>query len=97
VPGGTTAGPGLVVAVKLDGGDLLLRVADTGPGVTDAARSEVFQRGWSTKAQDGPVGRGLGLALVGQAVRRFHGSIDLVNEGGAVFTVRLPLRHEVTG
>jgi sensor histidine kinase regulating citrate/malate metabolism len=89
--------PRVVVAVKLDGGDLLLRVADTGPGVTDAARSEVFQRGWSTKGRDGPVGRGLGLALVGQAVRRFDGRIELVNEGGAVFTVRLPLRREVSG
>jgi signal transduction histidine kinase len=65
--------------------------------VTDAARNEVFQRGWSTKGRDGPVGRGLGLALVGQAVRRFDGRIELVNEGGAVFTVRLPLRREVPG
>jgi len=54
----------------------------------------VFQRGWSTKSQEGPVGHGLGLALVGQAVRRYRGRIDLVNEGGAVFTVRLPLQRE---
>jgi len=85
--------PRVIVAVRLDGGDLVLRVADTGPGVADTARHEVFQRGWSTKAPDGPVGHGLGLALVGQAVRRFDGSIELVNDGGAVFTVRLPLRH----
>ena len=74
----------------MDGDGLLLRVADTGSGVAEAAKSAVFQRGWSTKPQDGPVGHGLGLALVGQAVRRNRGSIDLVNEDGAVFTVRVP-------
>ena len=82
--------PRVVVTVKVESGQLLLRVADTGGGVAEEARRDVFQRGWSTKPQDGPVGRGLGLALVGQAVRRYDGSIELVNDGGAVFTVRLP-------
>ena len=34
--------------------------------------------------------RGLGLALVRQAVRRHSGSIDVTNQRGAVFTVTLP-------
>ncbi|MFJ9849961.1 ATP-binding protein [Streptomyces sp. NPDC101150] len=71
-------------------GELLLVVADNGPGVAADATEEVFRRGWSTKA--GP-GRGLGLALVRQAVHRNRGSItlDRAPEGGARFTVRLPL------
>ncbi|MTD57374.1 sensor histidine kinase [Amycolatopsis pithecellobii] len=88
-----SARPRVIVTVRTDGGDLLLRVADTGKGVADAAKSEVFQRGWSTKPQDGPVGHGLGLALVGQVVRRHGGEISLGNDSGAVFTVRLPLRQ----
>ncbi|WP_236796876.1 sensor histidine kinase [Amycolatopsis sp. GM8] len=85
------ARPRVTVTVRADGDDLLLRVADTGKGVADAAKSEVFQRGWSTKPQDGLVGHGLGLALVGQVVRRHDGEVLLGNESGAVFTVRLPL------
>ena len=86
--------PTVLVTAKVEDGELLLRVADSGRGVPDTARNEVFQRGWSTKSQESPVGHGLGLALVGQAVRRYRGRIDLVNSGGAVFTVRLPLLRE---
>jgi hypothetical protein len=38
------------------------------------------------------MGRGVGLALVAQAVHRLGGAISAVNEVGAVFTVRLPRR-----
>lgn len=79
--------------VRLDayaaGDDVCLQVADSGRGVPDVDR--VFDRGWSTKrAADRPQGRGLGLALVAQAVRRHGGTVTVANEGGAVFTVRLP-------
>lgn len=77
--------PGVVVTVRSDTEGLFLRVADTGPGVEDV--EEVFRRGWSTKPGDG---HGLGLALVGQAVRRHGGTIDVDRDEGAVFTVRLP-------
>ena len=39
------------------------------------------------------MGRGVGLALVAQAVHRLGGAISVVNEVGAVFTVRLRLRR----
>ncbi|MGH3684201.1 MAG: sensor histidine kinase [Pseudonocardiaceae bacterium] len=87
--------PRVVVTVRLDNGELLLRVADSGPGVDPACVPDMFRRGWTTKPSDGPVGHGLGLALVGQAVRRYGGSIDVERDGGAVFTVRLPVRKDV--
>ncbi|MET7644580.1 ATP-binding protein [Streptomyces sp. NPDC005426] len=70
-------------------GELLLRVADTGAGVGPADAAEVFRRGWSTHG----AGRGLGLALVRQAVHRNGGAVVLEQgpDGGAEFTVRLPL------
>ncbi len=77
--------PGVVVTARSGPDGLFLRVADTGPGVD--AVEDVFRRGWSTKPGDG---HGLGLALVGQAVRRHGGTIDVGREEGAVFTVRLP-------
>ncbi|WP_369190260.1 ATP-binding protein [Streptomyces sp. R08] len=75
-----------------DGSALLLRVADTGSGVDPAHAEAVFQRGFSTKPA-GPGGRGLGLALVRQAVNRHEGTLTVAEAegGGAVFEVRLPL------
>lgn len=75
-------------------GELLLRVTDTGAGVAPEVMEEVFRRGWSTKSPgSAPHGRGLGLALVRQAVRRNGGTVSVTGSpgGGAEFTVRLPL------
>lgn len=70
-------------------GELLLRVADTGAGIDPRDAAEVFERGWSTHG----TGRGIGLALVQQAVHRNGGTVALDGgpDGGARFTVRLPL------
>ncbi|WP_330344434.1 sensor histidine kinase [Streptomyces longwoodensis] len=78
------------------GGELVLKVADTGPGVDGDHTDLVFQRGFSTKPS-GPGGRGLGLALVRQAVHRHAGdlSVSAAEGGGAEFVVRLPLRAAV--
>jgi len=71
---------------------LVLRVSDTGTGVDPAHTEAVFQRGFTTKPA-GPGGRGLGLALVRQAVARHEGTLTVseATEGGAEFEVRLPL------
>lgn len=84
--------PSVSVTAREEGGELLLRVSDSGPGVDPAAISEVFRRGWTTKSE----GHGLGLALVEQTARRSGGTVGLkpAPGGGAEFTVRLPLRRE---
>lgn len=76
--------------------ELVLRVSDTGAGVDPAHADLVFQRGFSTKTA-GPGGRGLGLALVRQAVQRHQGTLAVAGAegGGAEFEVRLPLRRAV--
>jgi signal transduction histidine kinase len=66
-------------------------VADTGPGLPPGAVDEVFRRGYSTKAGTAERRRGLGLALVAQAVQRAGGSLVVDGPPGAVFTVRLPV------
>jgi sensor histidine kinase regulating citrate/malate metabolism len=81
--------PAVEVSVRVEDGELLLRVGDSGPGIDPADISEVFRRGWTTKSR----GHGLGLALVQQAARRAGGSValDRAPAGGARFTVALPL------
>jgi sensor histidine kinase regulating citrate/malate metabolism len=85
-----SARPSVTVTARADGGELLIRVADSGHGVHPAAVREVFRRGWTTKSE----GHGLGLALVEQAARRHGGAVEVGHEVGAVFSVRLPMRQE---
>ncbi|GGX85065.1 sensor histidine kinase [Streptomyces anandii] len=82
----------VTVTACAEAGELVLRVADTGPGVDPAHAGLVFQRGFSTKPT-GPGGRGLGLALARQAVHRHGGTLTVAQAagGGAVFEARLPL------
>ncbi|MFH9982780.1 ATP-binding protein [Streptomyces sp. NPDC017179] len=84
----------VTVTACAEDGELVLRVADNGPGVHPAHTDRVFEHGFSTKPT-GPGGRGLGLALVRQAVRRHEGTLTVTDAegGGAVFEARLPLTH----
>jgi sensor histidine kinase regulating citrate/malate metabolism len=82
----------VTVTAYTEDGELVLRVSDTGGGVDPDHTEVVFQRGFSTKPA-GPGGRGLGLALVRQAVNRHEGSLTVAEAdgGGAEFEARLPL------
>ncbi|MGW4203795.1 sensor histidine kinase [Streptomyces sp. NPDC004726] len=82
--------PRVTVTARAEAGELLIRVHDTGTGVDPGLADEIFHRGWSTRG----TGRGLGLALVRQAAHRGGGTVTLAEgpDGGAEFTVRLPLR-----
>ncbi len=65
---------------------IVITVVDSGPGL--AKPGEAFTLGFSSK--DAAGSRGLGLALVRQAVNRLGGTIAVTNDDGARFTVRLP-------
>jgi len=72
-------------------------VGDSGPGLTAEEADHVLERGWTTKASAEDVGRGVGLALVGQVARRHGGGVAIGTSvaGGAEFTVTLrPARPE---
>ncbi len=68
-----------------------LRLADTGPGVPEELREEIFNPFVTTKK----TGVGLGLSIVSKIVDGHHGSIHVENapEGGAVFTLFFPLEE----
>jgi sensor histidine kinase regulating citrate/malate metabolism len=82
----------VVVEVLADAAELTVRVGDSGPGLEPGEAERAFERGFSTKPSDGAVGRGLGLALVGQVVRRYGGVVEVgtADLGGAQFDVWLP-------
>ncbi|MFV0457739.1 MAG: ATP-binding protein [Actinomycetales bacterium] len=81
----------VVVDASVDNGEVVLTVADSGPGLASYEVREAFRRGWSSKSSQAPGGRGLGLALVQQTVRRLGGAITVSQPPGAVFTIRIPL------
>jgi two-component system, cell cycle sensor histidine kinase and response regulator CckA len=70
---------------------LLLRVADTGEGISSEHLPHVFEPFFTTK--DSEYGSGFGLATVYSAVEESNGAIDVVSSlgNGSVFSIYLPL------
>ena len=80
------------LAIVAPGQDVVVEVADSGPGVAPEQVDTIFRRGWSTKPA-GSAGRGVGLALVHVLTQRRGGSVAVRDDdvlSGAVFTARLP-------
>ena len=80
------------VATRQEGGDYVIEVSDTGPGVPEPIRARIFEPFFTTK----PVGAGTGLGLsIAYAVVEAHGGSIAVDDapwegGGARFTIRVP-------
>jgi two-component system CitB family sensor kinase len=81
------------LTVGANGRALEIAVEDSGPGIDPDAVEDVFRHGFSTKTP-GPFGRGLGLALVRQAVHRLGGTMTITSPAGALFRVTLPVTEE---
>ena len=84
------------VSVKREGGEAVLRVADTGIGIEPALAARVFelfvQGDRDLDRSQG--GLGIGLTLVRRLAEMHGGSASVASEGpgkGSEFTVRLPL------
>lgn len=69
----------------------IITVSDTGPGIPEALREEIFEIFFTTK----PVGKGTGLGLsISQNVIKLHGGNIMVEcppHGGTTFIIELPL------
>lgn len=82
--------PGGAITLELQprGDEVVLRVADEGPGVAPALRERLFQRFATDRAHVG--GTGLGLAIVRSVAEQHGGQVRLVpTERGACFEVVL--------
>ena len=69
-----------------------ITVFDNGPGIPRDVQAKLFRPFFTTK----PNGTGLGLAVVQKIVLQHGGQIEATNrpEGGAAFTVTLPLNRQ---
>jgi sensor histidine kinase regulating citrate/malate metabolism len=79
--------PWVEVTVSQDDGTLLIRVADSGPGMDARTFEKAMQRGYSTKSGTDTEAHGLGLALVAQVVKRHNGTLTADVTYGSVVTV----------
>jgi two-component system sensor histidine kinase MtrB len=76
----------------------VIEVLDSGSGIPESVLPHVFERFYkSDAARTRTEGSGLGLAITAENVRVHGGTVRAANrpQGGAVFTVRLPLPSDV--
>jgi two-component system sensor histidine kinase GlrK len=88
----------LFIGAELQGGELVIDVADTGPGIDPDDAGRIFEAFYQGKRlQGGPVGgTGIGLSVVAECVQAHGGEVALVDASdwaGAHFRVVLPLRR----
>ncbi|MGE0816277.1 MAG: sensor histidine kinase [Vicinamibacterales bacterium] len=89
----TPAGGRVSLSAFVDGGAVVLRVADTGEGIAPEHLPHVFDRFFKADpARADAGGTGLGLSIVKAIVERHGGAVTVESRPGAgtVFDVRLP-------
>ena len=82
------------VELRHEDHDVVLTVADNGPGIPEEDLPKVFERFYRVdKARSRAAGgTGLGLSIVQDTVKKRGGTVSVANRsnGGAIFTVRWP-------
>lgn len=94
----TEPGGHVRLSAHLEGGGLVIRVADDGPGIAPELHARIFSP--FVQLQDGRSGRGgqglgIGLALVKSLVELHGGAVEVHSDGagsGSTFVVSLPQR-----
>ena len=88
----TPPGTAVTVSAHLENGNLILAVADRGPGIPVESQSRIFDKFY--RASNAPTGgTGLGLSLVRGFVEAQGGRVGADNRpgGGAIFTITMPV------
>jgi two-component system, NtrC family, sensor kinase len=84
----------IAIDTRVKDGIVSVRIADTGPGIPVDVIGRIFDPFFTTK----PVGEGtgLGLSISYEILKKHGGDIQAENrpEGGAAFTVRLPIARK---
>ncbi len=79
------------IATRQEGGEVVVRISDTGHGMSPETLSKLFQPFFTTKPRG--KGTGLGLSISYGIITRHKGRIDVSSEPGkgSTFIVRLPV------
>jgi two-component system OmpR family sensor kinase len=88
----TSPGDTIEIRAFEDGSEVVIEVADTGPGIPEEEVSQVWEELYRGKSARGIEGSGLGLTLVRSIVARHGGQVNLRSRSGqgTVFIIRLP-------
>ena len=88
----TPADGHVTIDLASDADEAVIRVTDTGKGISAEHVPHIFERFYRADSSRGAGGTGLGLAIVKRVVEVHGGTIDVesVEGRGARFTVRLP-------
>ena len=95
----TPADGEITISARREGGDVVVRVEDQGPGIPTTSLESIFERFYSERPEGESFGRhsGLGLSISRQIVEAHKGRIHAENihrpdgrRAGARFVVRLP-------
>ena len=83
----TGADASIVVRARADADEVIVEVADTGPGLSEEERARVFERFYrgdpSRHRDDASSGSGLGLSIVSALVAAHGGRVGVASEPGA--------------
>ncbi|MCU4184115.1 HAMP domain-containing histidine kinase [Acidiferrimicrobium sp. IK] len=92
----TPPGTPVEVRVSVDGGAAQVTVRDHGPGMAPDGLIHAFDRFWRADRSRTGGGAGLGLAIVAGVAAEHGGQASVANapDGGAVFTIRVPVPAE---
>lgn len=87
----TPEGGKVSLSLKKDGEKAVVRIADTGCGISEENQKHIFDKFYQADRSHASEGNGLGLALVKTVLERVNGELMLTSElgKGTEFTVKL--------
>jgi signal transduction histidine kinase len=88
------------VRLRVEGGDMVFEVEDSGIGISPQYQQRVFERFYRVdKARSQSLGgTGLGLSIVKNIAERHNGSVNVISQlgVGSIFTFRMPVAQSAT-
>ena len=93
----TEAGHNVSIELLKENERILIKVADTGVGISQEDLAKVFDRFYQVNNREMNLGSGVGLAFTKRLVELHHGEITVEStpEEGSIFTVSLPISDQV--
>ena len=84
----------IIFSLKSDGRNAVIKISDTGPGITSGDLPHIFDRFYRGSKTAKVVGSGLGLAIASSLVSAHQGTINVESElgKGTTFIITLPIK-----